>query len=261
MGNFAKPSGSELRISRREFLKMAGLATAGLAAGLALGAGGGAAGAEAEAARAKHYVMLIDLRRCVGCDACTLACKQENRTPPGVTYNVVLKEEVGTYPYVRMVFHPRPCMHCEDPPCVRVCPVGATYKRREDGIVVVDYERCLGCRYCMAACPYGARHFDFGDYYYEPPSEFERLPSPEYGRAWLRQPNKSPVGNVRKCHFCLHRLEKGLEPACVQTCVSKARIFGDLNDPAGEVRRLLGTRPSYRLKEELGTRPSVYYLT
>lgn len=208
----------------------------------------------------KRYAMVIDLRRCVGCDACTIACKQENHTPPGVAYNVVIKTEIGSYPSVRKAFLPRPCMQCEKPPCVKVCPVAATYKRSEDGIVAIDYERCIGCRYCMTACPYGARSFDFGENYYEEPNLFEKIPAREYGREWPREPGRSPIGNVRKCHFCLHRLEQGLEPACVQTCMGRARIFGDLADPESEVARLVISRKGFRLKEELGTGPSVYYL-
>lgn len=208
----------------------------------------------------KRYAMVIDLRRCVGCDACTIACKQENHTPPGVAYNVVIKQEIGSYPSARRAFLPRPCMQCEHPPCVKVCPVAATYKRNDDGIVAIDYERCIGCRYCMTACPYGARSFDFGESYYEPLNGFEAIPAREYDREWPRQAGRSPIGNVRKCHFCLHRLEQGLEPACVQTCMGRARVFGDLSDPESEVSRLVVARKGFRLKEELGTGPSVYYL-
>ena len=208
----------------------------------------------------KRYGMAIDLRRCVGCEACTIACKQENHTPPGVAYAKVIKQETGTYPHVRRTFLPVLCNHCDDPPCVPVCPVGATWKREEDGIVVVDYEVCIACRYCVTACPYGARYFDFGDNYYEPMSAFEEQPSPEYGKSWDRRNGGSPIGNVRKCTFCLHRLARGEEPACVQTCMARARIFGDLNDPDSEVARLIAERRHFRLKEELGTGPNVYYL-
>ena len=207
----------------------------------------------------KRYGLAIDLRRCVGCEACTIACKQENHTPPGVAYAKVIKQEVGQYPHVRRTFLPILCNHCEKPPCVDVCPVGATWKREEDGIVVVDYNLCIGCRYCMTACPYGARYFDFGDNYYGPANEFEGQPSPEYGQTWTRQ-GGSPIGNVRKCHFCLHRVARGEEPACVETCMARARIFGDLNDPESEISRLVAERRHSRLKEELGTEPNVYYL-
>ncbi|HBY92791.1 MAG: 4Fe-4S dicluster domain-containing protein [Ardenticatenaceae bacterium] len=208
----------------------------------------------------KRYGMAIDLRRCVGCEACTIACKQENHTPPGVAYAKVIKEEVGEYPHVRRHFLPVLCNHCENAPCVDVCPVGATWKREEDGIVVVDYDLCIGCRYCVTACPYGARYFDFGDNYHEPMSVFEQQPSPEYGEYRDRTNGGSPVGNVRKCTFCLHRLARGEQPACVQTCMPRARIFGDLNDPDSEISRLVAERRSFRLKEELGTEPNVFYL-
>ncbi len=210
----------------------------------------------------KHYGMVIDQKKCIGCHACSVACKSENRTPPGVSYNVVMEEEFGRFPYVRRTFLSRPCMQCDDPPCVEVCPVGATWKRPEDGIVVVDYEACIGCRYCMAACPYGARYFDFGEYYN--PDElqaYETAPSPEYDKGFVREGQKSPIGNVRKCHFCLHRLEQGLQPACVETCLGHARYFGDLNDPESEVSKLIAQNEFVRLKEDLGTEPSVYYLT
>jgi molybdopterin-containing oxidoreductase family iron-sulfur binding subunit len=144
---------------------------------------------------------------------------------------------------------------------VPVCPVGATWKREQDGIVVVDYDKCIGCRYCMTACPYGARFFDFGENYTQPLNAFEAQPSNEYGKVWDRAEGGSPIGNVRKCTFCVHRLDKGLEPACVQTCMPKARLFGDLNDPESDVSRLLAERRSFVLKEELGTEPNVYYIT
>ncbi|MBI3362992.1 MAG: 4Fe-4S dicluster domain-containing protein [Chloroflexi bacterium] len=208
----------------------------------------------------KRYGLVIDLRRCVGCEACTIACKQENHTPPGVAYAKVIKEEVGEYPHVRRHFLPVLCNHCENPPCTEVCPVGATWKRQEDGIVVVDYDICIGCRYCIAACPYGARYFDFGDNYHEPISEFEAQASPEYGEYRDRANGGSPIGNVRKCTFCLHRVARGEQPACVQTCMPRARIFGDLNDPDSEISRLVAERRGFRLKEELGTGPNVVYL-
>ncbi len=208
----------------------------------------------------KRYGLIIDLRRCVGCEACTIACKQENHTPPGVAYAKVIKEEVGEFPHVRRHFLPVLCNHCENPPCTDVCPVGATWKREEDGIVVVDYDLCIGCRYCIVACPYGARYFDFGDNYQEPMSEFEQQPSPEYGEYRDRTNGGSPIGNVRKCTFCLHRVARGEQPACVQTCMPRARIFGDLNDPDSEISRLVAERRGFRLKEELGTEPNVFYL-
>lgn len=206
------------------------------------------------------WVMVIDLAKCIGCDACTVSCKAENRTPPGVSYNVLLEEEVGTYPNVRRVSIPRPCMQCDNAPCVQVCPVGATFKL-DNGIVAIDYDRCIGCRYCMAACPYGARSFDFGLTYEEEMEGYEQLQAPEYGKdRGPRTKRRSPVGNVRKCHFCYHRLQRGEEPACVETCIANARYFGDLNDPNSLVSKLVASPRAFRLKAELGTEPRVWYL-
>lgn len=207
-----------------------------------------------------RWAMVIDLAKCVGCDTCTVSCKAENRTPPGVSYNVVLELEEGEFPNTKRVHLPRPCMQCDHPPCVQVCPVGATYKL-ENGIVAIDYERCMGCRYCVAACPYGARSFDFGWSYEAEMVGFSQQQASEYGVArGPREKKKSPVGNVRKCHFCLHRLERGEEPACVETCIGDARYFGDLNDPESIVSKLAASPRAFRLKEDLGTGPRVYYL-
>lgn len=221
----------------------------------------------------RRWVMVIDLRKCVGCHACTIACVAENKLPPGVVYRQVTETEIGTYPNVSMRFMPRPCLHCDEPPCVDVCPVSATYKRA-DGIVVMDYDRCIGCRYCMNACPYNSRYFDFGfsNYSNVPEAEgvifgeelggvIESIPSFEYGEARVREPGESPIGNVRKCHFCLHRLDVGELPACVETCIGRATYFGDANDPDSLVSELIASPNVMRLREELGTEPKVYYLT
>ncbi|MDP6037543.1 MAG: 4Fe-4S dicluster domain-containing protein, partial [Candidatus Latescibacteria bacterium] len=171
----------------------------------------------------RKWVMVIDLKKCVGCKACTVSCVAENNLPPGVVYRPVTEEEVGTFPNVRRKFVPRPCMHCDESPCTPVCPVGATYKR-PDGIVVIDYDECIGCRYCISACPYNARTADFGGFYGEGTPEvmdYETRPNFEYGKEWAREPGKhdSPVGNAHKCHFCLHRIENNMLPACVTTCL------------------------------------------
>ena len=211
----------------------------------------------------RRWAMAIDLHRCIGCSACTIACVVENKLPPGVVYRPVIDEEIGEYPHVSRRFLPRPCMQCENPPCVPVCPVKATSKR-PDGIVEIDYEACIGCRYCIAACPYGARTADFGEFYTDgtPARQaYETQPSHEYGRSWTRDGQRSPAGNARKCHFCLHRLEAGLLPACVTTCIGYATFFGDLSDPESLIHELAGKRNVVRLKEELGTRPRVFYLT
>ncbi|GBD31813.1 Tetrathionate reductase subunit B [bacterium HR33] len=212
----------------------------------------------------RKWVMVIDLRKCIGCKACTVSCIAENNLPPGVVYRPVVEEEIGEFPHVRRRFIPRPCMQCDNPPCVPVCPVGATWKRA-DGIVEIDYEACIGCRYCITACPYNARTFDFGEFYGEGTPEvmdYERRPAFEYGKKWQRAPGRdgSPVGNARKCHFCLHRIENGMLPACVTTCLGTATYFGDYNDPESLVHQLVGSTRLMRLKEELGTEPNVYYL-
>ena len=251
----------EAETGRRRFLGLG-------AAGLALAASGCTKAISQSATKsAVRWGMLVDLRKCVGCHACTVACKVENHTPPGVAYSVVMEEEVGEYPDVRRRFVFRPCMQCANSSCSKVCPTGATY-HRPDGIVAVDYDKCIGCRYCIAACPYGARSFDYGHNYNETPTPYEEQPSPEYGLNRKREGQQSPVGTVRKCTFCLHRLTKGLNPACAETCIGHAIHFGNLNDPEGrclvhgeKLRELLATRNHQRLKEELGNEPSVYYLT
>ncbi|AOM84107.1 4Fe-4S dicluster domain-containing protein [Salisediminibacterium beveridgei] len=203
--------------------------------------------------------MVIDLRKCVGCETCTVSCKAENLTPPGVSYNQVFVEEEGTFPNVSRTNIARPCMHCDKPPCASVCPVRATYKA-DNGIVVQDNDRCIGCRYCMVACPYGARSFDFGEEYEEILGA-NLMQAPEHGmERGERGSGEAPIGTVRKCNFCFHRLERGEEPACVETCIGDARYFGDLNNPESTVAKLASDSRAFRLKEEYGTEPRVYYL-
>ena len=210
----------------------------------------------------RRWVMVIDLRKCIGCSACTISCNSENVLPPGVVYRPVVEEEMGEYPNVTRRFIPRPCMQCDNPPCVPVCPVSATWKRA-DGIVVVDYDVCIGCRYCIMACPYNARTFDFGERYTNgTPKEmaYETRPTFEYREQWPREPDRSPIGNARKCHFCIHRIESGMLPSCTTSCVGGATYFGDANDPDSLVSKLTGRPNVIRLREELGTNPRVYYL-
>ncbi|RMG81392.1 MAG: 4Fe-4S dicluster domain-containing protein [Chloroflexi bacterium] len=224
-------------------------------------------------AEERRWVMVIDLRKCVGCHACTISCVAENHLPPGVVYRPVMEEEIGTYPNIARRFLPRPCLQCDQPPCVPVCPVNATYKT-VDGIVTIDYDQCIGCRYCISACPYGARTFDFGDTYNQDApeaeglivgkakaTEYEEATNFEYGEPRKREHDVSPIGNVRKCHFCMHRVKNGMLPACVTTCIGTATFFGDANDPESLVAELIGSPNVMRLKEELGTEPRVYYLT
>ena len=210
----------------------------------------------------RKWSMVLDLRKCVGCSACTIACKSENVLPPGVVYRPVIDEEIGTFPNVSRRFTPRPCMQCENPPCTPVCPVKATYQR-EDGIVVVDYNKCIGCRYCVTACPYNARTADFGETYTEATpkiQDYELRPAFEYKKKWPRKHGLSPIGNARKCHFCIHRIEEALLPACVSTCIGGATYFGDSNDKDSLVSEMISRPNIVALKSELGTKPKVHYI-
>ena len=223
--------------------------------------------------RERRWGMVVDVRKCTGCLSCTVGCVMENKLPPGVVYRPVIDEERGTYPNVSRSFLPRPCMQCSDPGCTPVCPVGATWKR-EDGIVVIDYDVCIGCRYCITACPYQARTFDFGEHWTDGAARgsdgalaskttraYQDPPNFEYGKHWKRDHGESPVGNARKCSFCAHRLEVGMLPMCVSTCVGRATFFGDLNDPRSLVSELTGRPDAVRLKPEAGTHPNVYYVS
>lgn len=177
----------------------------------------------------KRYVLVIDSRKCINCKACIVACRAENRVPLGHSRDRINEEHHGDFPILRASFEPEQCHHCENPSCVRVCPTGASYKR-EDGIVLVHDDTCIGCRYCMVACPYNARFF------------------------------REDRGVVEKCTLCSHRLDRGELPACVQTCPSKVRVCGDIADPASEVNRLLDKR-EYRVKNpQTGNAPQIYYL-
>lgn len=210
-----------------------------------------------------RWGMVIDLVRCVGCQTCTIACKQENALPVGVVWRFVADCEVGQYPDVRRVFLPMQCMHCSAPPCVPVCPTGAS-QQRADGIVWVDYNKCVGCGYCAVACPYRARHLIHEASWYFPggPTPAEHA---------LAQPER--CGVMTKCTFCVHRVDEGLAkglkpgvdaeatPMCAVACIANAITFGDLDDPESQVSRLIKERGAVRLMPELGTDPSVYYLT
>jgi molybdopterin-containing oxidoreductase family iron-sulfur binding subunit len=211
----------------------------------------------------RHWMMVIDTRKCVGCHACTIACIAENKLPPGVVYRPVVTEEIGTFPNLAMRFTPRPCMQCDQPPCTPVCPVQATWKR-PDGIVAIDYDKCIGCGYGVTACPYNARTRDLGENYTDGTpvlQPYEQQPNFEYGKHWDRKNHRSPVGNARKCMFCLHRLEHGMLPECVTSCIGRATFFGDSNEPKSLVNELAAKHNAMRLLEDKGTKPHVVYLT
>lgn len=228
--------------------------------------------AMAKPAEQRRWVMVIDTRKCVGCHACTIGCVAENKLPPGVVYRPVITEELGEYPNLQLRFTPRPCMQCDEPPCVPVCPVKATWKR-PDGIVAIDYDKCIGCRYCLTACPYGARTTDFGEYYTEkaargadggtvvgPMAPYEALPNHEYHKHYDRSGHASPMGNARKCHFCLHRLENEQLPVCTTTCIGRATYFGDANDPDSLATELITKHNVQTLLPHKNTKPRVYYI-
>lgn len=177
----------------------------------------------------KRFAMLVDLERCNGCQACVLACKSENQVPVGSFFSWIKTVELGRYPSCQRLFLPSLCNQCDSPSCVQACPVGATF-RQADGIVRIDPHRCIGCKYCFWACPYGVRIYD-------------------------------PDTRIcRKCEFCVHRLERGLLPACVEACPTGALIFGLLGDPESEITRRLASSRASVLKPQEGSRPQVFYL-
>ncbi|NYE56776.1 4Fe-4S dicluster domain-containing protein [Carboxydothermus ferrireducens] len=218
----------------------------------------------AKPATQRSWAMVIDRKKCIGCHACTVSCMAENVLPPGVVYRRVADEETGRYPDVVRVFTPKPCMQCDNPYCVTVCPVKATFKR-PDKIVEIDYNKCIGCGRCVVACPYGARTLDRGKFHTSGTPEvmaYEKRVTYDYQKTWQRTGTgvKAPVGRARKCHFCLHRINEGDLPACVITCIGRATYFGDLSDPNSTVSKLLKTRKYEVLRPEKGTKPRVYYL-
>jgi Fe-S-cluster-containing dehydrogenase component len=177
----------------------------------------------------KRYGMAVDTRRCVGCNACVISCKTENAVPLGGFRDWIVQEVHGTFPDLSMQIRSERCNQCDEAPCVDACPTGASHVG-EGGVVLVTRRKCTGCKACIASCPYGARYVD-----------------PE-------------GGFVDKCTFCLHRVKRGVEPACVTTCPTRSLTFGDLADPQSAVARLVATRRADVVKPEAGTEPQVFFL-
>ncbi|OEH85405.1 4Fe-4S ferredoxin [Desulfuribacillus stibiiarsenatis] len=175
-----------------------------------------------------RYAMLIDASRCTGCGACRVACQMQHQLPPNMSFNRLEFRERGIFPTVKQEIVPVQCMHCDNPPCLHVCPTNATYKR-SDGIVLVDHDKCIGCKYCMTACPYDARTLNE-----------KRVPE--------------------KCKFCSEYVVQGQEPPCASTCMCSVRIFGDLDDPDSEISKAMAKKSVYQLIPEKGTRPRIYYV-
>lgn len=204
-----------------------------------------------------RYGMVIDTTTCVGCHTCAVACKSSNNLPNEIWWNRVLTDGgyaldcgSGEFEESNMSFYPVNCQHCENPACTKVCPVGATYKDSEKGIVRQDYDKCIGCRMCMAACPYtGVRSFNWEE--------------PKFSVDFAVGDADAPAHQkhvVEKCTFCYQRTAKGEPPACMELCPGRARHWGDFDDPSSEVSQLIASRPYKRLLEDRGTEPNVYYL-
>ncbi len=239
-----------MKISRKDFLRVSGLSCFALAARKVAGAAG-----------RTRWGMAIDTAKCLtqaNCTKCITACHQAHNVPslPDPRHEVrwiwkepfehAFREQTDEYSPLRAAPAIVLCNHCDNPPCVRVCPTQATFQR-EDGIVAMDYHRCIGCRYCMAACPYGSRSFNWED------------PRPYIHQANLGFPTRTK-GVVEKCDFCSERLAAGQQPACVEACPVKALVFGNLADARSPIRELLASRRHMRRKPELGTRPQVFYI-
>lgn len=175
-----------------------------------------------------RYGLLIFPSRCTGCNACVIACQAKNGLPSDIVYNRLESHIRGTFPNVGLEILPMQCMHCDNAPCISVCPTQASYKR-EDGIVAIDHNKCIGCKYCMTACPYDVRMLD---------------------------ENRVPI----KCTWCLDDLSKGLQPACAATCMNEVRIFGDLDDPNSKINKLLAKHETYQIFPEKGTQPRIFYV-
>jgi len=204
-----------------------------------------------------HYGFAIDQQRCIGCHTCAVACKIENNLPDNVWWNRILTDggdgidiPAGEFPRTMIGYVPVNCQHCENPACTKVCPVGATYKDPETGIVRQDVDKCIGCRMCMAACPYtGVRSFNWEEPSHVLGIDLGDESAPSHQRH-----------TVEKCTMCWHRTARGEEPACIKACPGRARFWGDLDDPESEVSQLIASRTCEQLLAEEGTSPSVRYL-
>tara|TARA_Y100001954_G_C15732417_1_gene563950 strand:- start:1 stop:825 length:825 start_codon:yes stop_codon:yes gene_type:complete len=257
---------------RRDFFKKAGLGLATIASVSAFSSNPSSDSSEEK----KKLAMVIDLQKCTGCGACTLVCKNENNVQDGILWANKISKTVGKFPNVRYDYIPTLCNHCDKAPCVKVCPTQAMHKD-EDGITMHDTEKCVGCRYCMVACPYKVISYN-GEKPHKRWKSDEKLMvgcaspkelnekvggdtipyyNPERAKTYA---GIRPKNSVEKCTFCDHLVKDGEEPRCVQRCPSKARIFGDLNNPDDKIVSLLGKYTPYRLKETLGTEPKVYYI-
>lgn len=252
-----------MKITRKEFLRIAGFAVAGAGAAKAVQVIGTAERGPQSSGAAKRWGMVIDFQKCRpgnDCDDCLSACRLAHNIPEVPERDREVKwvwkeryEKVFPFQqtdYTRRAYDgqvlPVLCNQCAQPACVRVCPTAATWKR-EDGVVMMDWHRCIGCRYCMAACPYGSRSFNWSD------------PRPHIHNLNSDFPTRTK-GVVEKCNFCEERLANGRAPACVEACRQKALVFGDLNDEQSAVRQLLRARYAVQRMPELGTGPSVFYL-